>query len=529
MKGIVSNKNKCDLVMLVPHLGDGGAQKVVTTLANAWNGKGKNITVVTIYDHKDEYKLKRGIKRIKLSELEIEGGFLLELISEIISKLILFLMDKTTRLTKILQSSRTHLSNKLLLYMYLCLVFPITFLIFIFNFILVSILSLIELLISLINKIFEFFASTIFYLKHGIINTVSFFLNVLNDFIDDFIYFFTNFKQRFGFGFYGLSFYFITGIFYIKKISRYRYKNYWYRKNIGPYIHIINKARGIRSIIKSEDPRVVLSFIGSTNILTVIACKFLGKKVVISERNDPAVQKLNHPYNDLRPRIYRHASVVTANTNSALEVMKEYVPDNKLLYLPNPLDLSISNNGYRRKQGSKSYILCVGRLHKQKAYDVLLKAFKEISPKLDNWHIIILGKGELKKELHKMAEDLNISDKIEWKGHVSNPYIYYKNADIYVLPSRHEGMSNSLLEAMSFGLPVIVSDACHGSLDIVKHKQTGVVIPVNDHLALASAIEYLANNDSFRKSLGKAGKQTVSQFSIPNVLNIWEEVLGIDH
>jgi glycosyltransferase involved in cell wall biosynthesis len=82
---------------------------------------------------------------------------------------------------------------------------------------------------------------------------------------------------------------------------------------------------------------------------------------------------------------------------------------------------------------------------------------------------------------------------------------------------------------MSFGLPVIVSDACHGSLDIVKHKQTGVVIPVNDHLALASAIEYLANNDSFRKSLGKAGKQTVSQFSIPNVLNIWEEVLGIDH
>ena len=145
---------------------------------------------------------------------------------------------------------------------------------------------------------------------------------------------------------------------------------------------------------------------------------------------------------------------------------------------------------------SKSYILCVGRLSEQKAYDVLLKAFKEISPKMDNWYLVILGKGELKKELHEMAEDLNISERVEWKGHVTNPQKYYENADIYVLPSRHEGMSNSLLEAMSFGLPAIVSEACHGSLDVIKHNKTGFVIPVNDHMALASAIEHLANNYS---------------------------------
>jgi len=145
-----------------------------------------------------------------------------------------------------------------------------------------------------------------------------------------------------------------------------------------------------------------------------------------------------------------------------------------------------------------------------------------------NWYLVILGKGELKKELHEMAEDLNISEKVEWKGHVPNPQKYYENADIYVLPSRHEGMSNSLLEAMSFGLPAIVSDACQGSLDIVKHNKTGFVIPANDHMALASAVEHLANNYSLRKSLGEAGKQTVSKFSVPNVLKTWEKILYND-
>jgi len=66
--------SKCDLVMLVPHLGDGGTQKVVTTLANAWNKKGQNITVVTIYDHSDAFTLDLGVKRIRLSEIQNISG-----------------------------------------------------------------------------------------------------------------------------------------------------------------------------------------------------------------------------------------------------------------------------------------------------------------------------------------------------------------------------------------------------------------------------------------------------------------------
>jgi len=60
----MSKKNICDLVILVPHLGDGGTQKVVSTLANAWYKQGKKITVLTIYDHSDDYFLEPGVKRI---------------------------------------------------------------------------------------------------------------------------------------------------------------------------------------------------------------------------------------------------------------------------------------------------------------------------------------------------------------------------------------------------------------------------------------------------------------------------------
>jgi len=396
---------KCDLVMLVPHLGDGGTQKVVTTLANEWNKKGRNITLVTIYDHSDDYVLNAGIKRIKMNELKVEGGFLLELISDVISLVILKITDRMEQLNSLVKSYKSQINKRFLLYSYLFLIFCFSFFIFIFNFLLVLFLMLKDLLISLISKMFHFSTYIFYYAKHVIINIISFILNVLNDFIDEFVHLLTTFKQKFGFGFFGISFYLIMAIFYIRKFFRYRYRykfrDYWFKKKIGPYLHIFNRARAIRGVVKSENPSVVLSFIGSTNILTIIACKFLGKKVVISERNDPAIQRLNHPYEKLRPYIYKHANVITANTIGALKVMKEYVQDNKLVYVPNPLDLSISSNGYRTMKKSKSYILCVGRLHEQKAYDVLLKAFKEISPKLDNWYLVILGKGELKKIKNK--------------------------------------------------------------------------------------------------------------------------------
>jgi len=169
------------------------------------------------------------------------------------------------------------------------------------------------------------------------------------------------------------------------------------------------------------------------------------------------------------------------------------------------------------------------RLIEQKAYDVLLNAFKIISPKLENWRLVILGKGELKRELHQLSEELGISHLVDWKGHVSNPYKYYSMADIYVLPSRHEGMSNSLLEAMCFGLPYIVSDACQGSLEQINDSGSGngLVVPVDNHFALADAILKLANDEKMRKEIGNAAKKTIRQFDLPVVLKKWEEILGL--
>jgi glycosyltransferase involved in cell wall biosynthesis len=427
------------------------------------------------------------------------------------------------------------------------------------RFVLVYIASFNQILISLKDKLSYIFKQTIFYTRISIEYLIGFVINVINDFVDEFIEILKTFKNRFGFGFYGISYYFIIGIFYLRKFLRkalkilkklarlntririfdtdininiyshirsikkiYRQK----KKEASPYRHIINRARAIRGIIKSEKPPVILSFIGSTNILTTIACKFLGKKVVISERNDPAIQRLNHPYERLRPLIYKHATVVTANTKTALDTMKQYVPDYKLQYIPNPLDLNVSNNGARKRR-SYMYILSVGRLHEQKAYDVLLKSFKVISPKLENWRLVILGKGELKKDLHRLAEDLGISHLVEWKGHESNPYKFYRDAELYVLPSRHEGMSNSLLEAMSFGLPSIVSDACEGSLELIHDNVNGLVIPVDDHIALSDAILRLASDEKLRFRLGQEARKAIKKFELPIVLNEWENLLGL--
>jgi len=293
------------------------------------------------------------------------------------------------------------------------------------------------------------------------------------------------------------------------------------------YVPLHIRVLTLRSIMKQHRASVVIGFCGSTNIITALAAKPLPCQVIISERNDPELQELDFPWSTLRPRYYNHADIVTANTRGALESMRSYVDQQKLVYVPNPV---VNPNDTPSSSGDSLFssptVLIVGRLHHQKAHDVVLDAFAQLAPRFSDWKLSIVGQGDLERSLRAQSEALGIAGRVVWHGHVRDPFPYYRKAKIFVLPSRHEGTPNALLEAMNSGIAVIISDASPGPLELVEDGKSGLVVPAGDALKLKLAIEKLAADPALRASLARAAQAKVAEYSLPRALLAWERLMG---
>lgn len=236
----------------------------------------------------------------------------------------------------------------------------------------------------------------------------------------------------------------------------------------------LRRVYHLRKIIRKNRPKVVVGFIFATNILLILSTLGLKLKTVISERNDPCRQSGGKIWDLLRIGLYRFADIVTANTRGALSTMSGYVPEHKLRLLPNPVIFSESND---RIQFDRPTILSIGRLNHQKGFDILLDACKEFRKENKEWQLVIIGDGPLRNALKAQANAIGLSKDVDFIGNIKNPYPYYRGADIFVLPSRHEGMPNVILEALSCGVPIITTSASPGPLEYIRHMETGLVVP----------------------------------------------------
>ncbi|MCK5295760.1 MAG: glycosyltransferase [Alphaproteobacteria bacterium] len=283
----------------------------------------------------------------------------------------------------------------------------------------------------------------------------------------------------------------------------------------------LRRIFALRNAIKKSKAKTVISFIGTTNILTILACMFLKKTVIISERNDPAKQSLGRLWDFLRKVFYKRADVVTANSKTAVETMKNFVPEHKLAIVPNPVIAPDITNIKREK-----ILLAVGRLHHQKAYDVLLPAFANSEIRKNGWKLVILGEGSLRDELEKQTHELGLKEQVIFKGFVPDTFPYYLKAKTYVLPSRHEGMPNALLEAAVSGVPAVVSDACTGVFEILEHKKSCLMFPSENVEKLTEAIDRLAKDEPFAKTISEKAKSQVQLLHDCNkVWQKWEDVI----
>jgi GalNAc-alpha-(1->4)-GalNAc-alpha-(1->3)-diNAcBac-PP-undecaprenol alpha-1,4-N-acetyl-D-galactosaminyltransferase len=304
-----------------------------------------------------------------------------------------------------------------------------------------------------------------------------------------------------------------------------------------------SRIRDLRRALAQSGATTVLAFLGATNVLSIIAAAGLGLRVVISERNDPRRQSLGRVWDILRRRLYRYAHVVTANSHGAIAAMDEFVPRDKLKFVANPVGTmdSSANGGLEDDADDdvnggtgtsttgprQQKILHIGRLTRQKGQDILLQSFARITQQAPHWRLAIIGEGEEVAMLQGLADRLNITGRVEWLGRIADPTPHYMESAIFALPSRFEGTPNVLLEAMSAGLPTVVTDASSGPLEYIEDGKTGLVVPKEDASALAQALLTLIEDGELRAEMGDAAKQRVGRDNVASVLKKWDDVLQL--
>lgn len=216
--------------------------------------------------------------------------------------------------------------------------------------------------------------------------------------------------------------------------------------------------------------------------------------------------------------IVRHADCfVSLSDDITNELLAEGIPQEKIEHIQNGVDtefyLPVSNPSNPSNPSLRT-VLGVGRFTEEKGFDILVKAWAKVIEREPDARLVLLGDGIDFPMLKDMACQLGVDNTISFEGNRDNVFDYLSQATIFVLPSRNEGMSNSLLEAMSMGRACVVSDI-PANRSVVTPQVNGLMFRKNDPEDLADRIVQLLQNPHLAQKLGGSARDTIrAEFSI---------------
>ena len=270
----------------------------------------------------------------------------------------------------------------------------------------------------------------------------------------------------------------------------------------GSLIGRLKRIMAMRKVIKDSDEANVIAMGSSASIFTLIAAWGLKNKIAVSERNDPRrlnFKTISKPMQLLREFLYSHAHRVVLQTEDAKTCFGKKVSQNSCVIM-NPLPDDIYMR--REKLPREKTVIGAGRFVLYKGCDFLIDSFAEFSKIHPEYTLKIFGKGELENALKERVKEYGLQEKAIFCGFSDDMYGELLRGGMYVSPSRSEGVSNALMEAMALGIPVIATDCpIGGSKMCIDDGITGILTGVDDRDAMVDAMCKVADDIGFCKKI----------------------------
>lgn len=277
----------------------------------------------------------------------------------------------------------------------------------------------------------------------------------------------------------------------------------------------------LRRAIKRSRPDRVLSFCDVTNCLTLLATIGMPVPVVVSERSDPASQRLTFPWQTLRPWLYRRAAAVVVLTPAAAATVASWHRDQPVVIASAVDPPSDSDSAADDRRA----IVAVGRLEREKGFDLLLEAFAPLAQRYPAIDLVIYGEGSQRASLQAQRAALGLEQRVSLPGWVSPIGPRLSAGQIFVLPSRYEGFPSALLEAMAAGMACIATDCPSGPAAIIRDQHDGCLVASQQPAALTAAIEALLQSPQRCRQLGQAARSVSERFGWQAMVQAYEQVL----
>jgi glycosyltransferase involved in cell wall biosynthesis len=243
------------------------------------------------------------------------------------------------------------------------------------------------------------------------------------------------------------------------------------------------------------------------SLYVLLLAKCMNKKTVLKMANvgQYGLPPLKESFmGRLQLKIIKTAGVIVAMSNeSKKEVCNIGYPVGNVFMTPNGISIPKNIDLKRSKSSKQCKVIFVGRLDEQKNIDSLLRLWAELGVANSGSAILeICGTGPLEDKLKLQAIQLNITDSVIFRGHVTNVYEYLNSADIFILSSIAEGNSNAILEAMVAGLPIISTNV-GGTVMQVGSQGEEFIVEVNDHDKMRKILKMLIDDSAKREEVGR--------------------------
>lgn len=295
--------------------------------------------------------------------------------------------------------------------------------------------------------------------------------------------------------------------------------------------NIITTTVSLWRALRQARPDILLSTMEMPNVMAVAAARAVGSIPVVIQsvsvnsnrrrsgkyRLIPALKRLVYPFADqmvaVSDGVATDLSTITGVDTAEIRTIHNPAYDPTI---PRQASEPVDHPWFGEDM---PIVIGVGNMKPAKDFPTLFRAVARLE-NLDAVRLVILGDGPGRESLEELAVELGISDRVSFPGYVDNPYRYMSRADVFVLSSAWEGFGNVLVEAMACGTPIVSTDCPGGPAEILDTGSYGILVPVGDDEAMATAIR-----DTLEEPIeGEVLRERAENFDTRTIVNHYEEL-----